>query len=67
MLVLCPNHHADFDNGVIAVDPETEALVHPFDEVRDQLRLENGHTISQEYHRYHLEELAVEETTSLLG
>jgi len=66
MLVLCPNHHADFDNGVIAVDPQTEMLFHPFEDIRDHLQCEGSHSISREYYRYHLEELAIEEATEML-
>lgn len=66
MLVLCPNHHADFDNGVLAVDPDTETLVHPFEEVQDHLQFEGNHSISRAYYQYHLEELAIEEVTELL-
>jgi hypothetical protein len=66
MLVLCPNHHVDFDNGVIAIDPKTGTLVHPFDDVRTQLMIEESHSISKKHYRYHLEELAIEETAARL-
>lgn len=66
MLVLCPNHHADFDNGVIVIDPDTGILTHPFDAVRDRLRLKDGHSVSKEFFRYHAEELAIEEATDRL-
>jgi len=28
IIVLCPNHHAEFDFGVIAIDPETYEVIH---------------------------------------
>lgn len=66
MLVLCPNHHADFDNGVIIVHPDSKELVHPFEDIWDRLWLKDGHRISSHYCQYHLEELVIEEAKPLL-
>jgi predicted restriction endonuclease len=27
-MILCPNHHVEFDCGVIAIDPKTMRIVH---------------------------------------
>lgn len=55
ILVLCPNHHADFDFGMLRVDPETFEITHEYDETVDgtQLRTEAGHQIDPNYIRYH--------------
>lgn len=55
MLVLCPNHHADFDNGVIAVDPESLSIGHPYDRSVDgrSLMLADSHTLDTTYLAYH--------------
>lgn len=57
ILVLCPNHHADFDFGMLQVEPETLEITHEYDEAVDgtQLRTEDGHTIDPDYIRYHNE------------
>lgn len=66
MLVLCPNHHADFDDGVIVIDPVTGIMTHLFDFVRDRLRLKDHHSVSKEFFQNHVEELAIEEATARL-
>lgn len=59
MLVLCPNHHADFDNGVIRVTPAELTVEHPYDSDVDgqQLSVAPEHALSEsalEYHDEHL-------------
>jgi putative restriction endonuclease len=60
VLVLCPNHHADFDNGRLRVDPDSLAIDHRYDERvdGDRLRTERGHEIDSVYLRYHNQEIA---------
>lgn len=35
ILVLCPNHHADFDYGRVTVNPETYRVTHTYEEAVD--------------------------------
>lgn len=55
MLVLCPNHHADFDNGVIRVDLDDLSIEHPYDSEADgkQLSVEPEHNLLKSGFRYH--------------
>jgi predicted restriction endonuclease len=65
MLVLCPNHHTDFDNGMIAIQPGDYSIVHNYDETLtgSTLYLNQSHTIAETFLQYHLDEIAV---TSLI-
>lgn len=59
ILILCPNHHADFDYGNIRVDPDTLAVSHRYDEeVNERLQLIDNHNLSVEYLEYHNDEIA---------
>lgn len=56
MLVLCPDHHAMIDYGVIAINPDTTEVLST-----DKSALQRGkelqlrkHTISREFFEYHL-------------
>jgi predicted restriction endonuclease len=62
VLVLCPNHHADFDNGRLRVDPDSLAIDHRHDERVDgnRLRTERSHEIDPAYLRYHNRRIADE-------
>jgi predicted restriction endonuclease len=53
VLVLCPNHHADFEHGMIRVDPETLTLTHRYDVTLTGRTLTTEHEIGEEYLRYH--------------
>lgn len=57
ILVLCPNHHADFDFGMLQVNPETLKITHEYDEAVDgtQLRTVEEHRIDPDHIRYHNE------------
>ena len=59
MLVLCPNHHADFDNGVVVVDPDTLEISHPYDRSVDgrTLMTDDDHNIDRVHLTYHEQEL----------
>ena len=56
MLVLCPNHHAMMDYGVIAIHPESLAIVSIDDRVlHSGRRLEvTKHPVKPEFLEYHL-------------
>jgi putative restriction endonuclease len=53
VLCLCPNHHVLFDNGAIYIDEEEMVREAGSRKVIAQLRLVQGHTINQQYVRYH--------------
>ena len=49
--ILCPNHHSDFDYGLVRIDPDTYAIDHQYenDPEYDSLRTIPGHEIGTEY------------------
>lgn len=55
ILVLCPNHHADFDYGRLTVDPETYRVTHTYEEAVDgkQIDVADPHELSDEHLTYH--------------
>lgn len=59
MLVVCPNHHADLDNGIVRIDPETGTIEHPFDSDIDEtsIDVEPEHALSEDRLRYHNENI----------
>jgi 5-methylcytosine-specific restriction protein A len=60
MLVLCPNHHADFDHGLVHVDLETLEVTHATDEAVSggELLRKDDHTINKDVLQYHNEEIS---------
>lgn len=60
ILVLCPNHHADFDYGMITVDPQTLEVTHGYDSEVDgnSLHVEAAHNLSDQFLRYHDESIS---------
>lgn len=60
VLVLCPNHHADFDYGLISVDPDTRLVAHAYDSAVDgrTLHVRDEHEMDPEYLAYHNREIA---------
>lgn len=55
ILVLCPNHHSDFDYGMLEVDPDTLTITHSYDGDIDgaTLRVRDDHTLSSAYLDHH--------------
>jgi hypothetical protein len=55
MLVLCPNHHADFDNGMLTIDPASYTVDHIYDESvsGSQLTLCDDHQVKTVFLDYH--------------
>lgn len=51
ILVLCPNHHSDFDYGLVRINPDTYAIDHQYenDPEYDSLRTILGHELGTEY------------------
>lgn len=61
ILVLCPNHHADFDYGTISVDPTSLEIRHLYEGEIDGrvLTVRGDHEVDSTYLRYHNEEISV--------
>jgi hypothetical protein len=59
VVVVCPNHHADFENGMLRVDPETLEIDHEYesDVSGSKLLLEDEHDVEPEYLKYHNREV----------
>lgn len=55
VLVLCPNHHADFDYGTVAVDPDSYTVAHAYDDKVDgrTLYVRDDHGLDDRYLDYH--------------
>ncbi|WP_380678404.1 HNH endonuclease [Salinigranum sp. GCM10025319] len=60
LLVLCPNHHADFDYGMVSVDPETWTVAHAYehDLSGTTLTVASDHPLEGEYLAYHNRHIA---------
>lgn len=58
ILVLCPNHHADFDYGLIRVNPETLTIDHSYEAETDgdTLHVHADHSLNRDYLEYHNQE-----------
>ncbi len=57
IIVLCPNHHVEFDYGVIAINPNTLEIIHKNDKnffINKKIRLHPSHILNKEYLEYHL-------------
>lgn len=62
ILVLCPNHHADFDYGCLTVNPETYRVTHAYEEAVDgtKLSIADPHQLSDDHLTYHNKVIAGE-------
>lgn len=60
LLVLCPNHHADFDYGRVRVDPVSLVVEHAFDDDVDGtfLTVDPDHDLDTRYLSYHNDTIA---------
>lgn len=60
ILILCPNHHADFDYGRIKVDVENYRIEHTDEPEVDgsELLVDESHELKDQYLRYHNKGLA---------
>lgn len=61
IIILCPNHHADFDYGVIEVDPDTLEIAHVCESQLNGRRLlvEDSHDLNKAYLEYHQDEISL--------
>ncbi|MFC6723453.1 HNH endonuclease [Halobium palmae] len=55
VIVLCPNHHDDFDNGMLTVDPENLEISHKYEDnlTGESVTEKRGHDLEPEYLAYH--------------
>jgi hypothetical protein len=60
VVVVCPNHHADFDYGRLRIDPERYVVTHAFDDAVDGgiLTVAPDHDLDSTFLRYHNEHVA---------
>lgn len=58
LIVLCPNHHAEFDYGGLAIDPESFEVVHlDSDNPVHGRQVKTNHELSKVYLEFHMEEI----------
>ena len=62
VIVVCPNHHQDFENGMLTIDPQTLEINHEYeDEISgDSLQTQGDHDIGAQYLAYHNQVIIVE-------
>ena len=55
VVVVCPNHHDDFDNGMLEVDPQTLEIEHSYEvELSGEiLQIKGEHEIGPQFLAYH--------------
>lgn len=55
IVILCPNHHSDFDYGMVRIDVETLTVNHAYDDGVDgkRLTLRDDHSLNTDYLKYH--------------
>ncbi|SFP52581.1 MULTISPECIES: HNH endonuclease [Halolamina] len=60
LLVLCPNHHADFDYGRVRVDPDSLVVEHAYDDAVDGtfLTVDADHDLDPAVLAYHNDRIA---------
>ena len=62
IIVLCPNHHDDFDNGMLTVDPDTLEITHAYEAILtgETVTVRRGHKIASQFLAYHNQTIATE-------
>jgi predicted HNH restriction endonuclease len=55
VIVVCPNHHEDFEHGMLTIDPQTLEIEHNYEDYISGQRLQTkgDHEIGAEYLAYH--------------
>ena len=68
LIILCPNHHAEFDFGAIALNPKTLSIEHcnPNDEFMGE-KLILKHPIDDKYIEYHYNNIFIKTKTKKLN
>lgn len=56
-VVVCPNHHEDFEHGVLEIEPQTKEIHHSYEEEVDGRTVETreDHELGAQYLAYHNE------------
>lgn len=60
MIVLCPNHHVEFDYGAIAIDPQTLTIIHKEKNSHingKKITLLENYQLNPEFLQYHIKEI----------
>jgi len=52
IIILCPNHHADFDFGMVKVDPDSLDINHCYEDKERELEFRPGHEVDPEFLEY---------------
>lgn len=54
MVVLCPNHHVEFDYGILCIDPKRLCFLHKFDNSVNgkEVSMQGEHQLKREYLEY---------------
>ncbi|MEY7847910.1 HNH endonuclease [Natrarchaeobius sp. A-rgal3] len=62
LIILCPNHHDDFDNGMLTVNPETLEITHEYEEelTGETVLEKQDHKLGSEFLAYHNQTIANE-------
>lgn len=60
VIVLCPNHHDDFDNGMLTIDPNTLGITHDYEDslTGTTVTMKKGHEIASKFFAYHNQTIA---------
>lgn len=69
VLVVCPNHHEDFENGMLTIDPQTLEVDHLYEETVTGRTIETrgDHQIGPQYVAYHNQMIALAEDSTATG
>ena len=60
IIILCPNHHVEFDYGVIAINPQDLTIIHKDSQNKffdKRINLHPSHKLSKEFLEYHLKQI----------
>jgi hypothetical protein len=59
LLILCPDHHADFDHGMLMIDSHSYEISHAYEDELDgtKLSISQEHQVNPRFIRYHNEGL----------
>ncbi len=59
IIILCPNHHTEFDYGVIAINPESLTVIHmdKNNHFNDKELMFKYHKLDEKYLKYHLNKI----------
>ena len=58
IIILCPNHHVDFDFGMVKVDPDSLEINHYYEDEEKEIKFQPGHDIDNKFLEYNNNHLA---------